>query len=116
MTESWSYRESVESDTGLSVIDFDVEATDGKIGTVEQESNVAGDSYLVVDTGLWIFGKKALLPASTVTRIDPQEKKVHLARSREEIKNAPEFNENTYQQAGYRRRIVDYYNGLPHLP
>ncbi|MEV0381520.1 PRC-barrel domain-containing protein [Nonomuraea sp. NPDC050643] len=116
MSQPWSYRDGVNSDTSLSLIGFDVEATDGKIGSVDEESNAVGDSYLVVDTGFWIFGKKVVLPASTVTEVDPQNKKVFLARTKEEIKNAPEFDEATYTDPGYREQVGDYYGRDPNLP
>ncbi|GAA2799634.1 PRC-barrel domain containing protein [Nonomuraea dietziae] len=116
MTEHWSYREGVVSDPTMSMVGFDVEATDGKIGSVDEENNAVGASYLVVDTGFWIFGKKVVMPASTIIRIDPQEKKVYLARTKEEIKNAPEFDENTYQEPTYRQQVGDYYGRFPHRP
>lgn len=106
----WTYRSGVtETDQGLSVIGFDVEATDGKIGLVEEESNVAGESYVVVDTSFWIFGKKVVLPAATVTRIDPQERKVYVAHTKEEIEEAPEFDETAYHGPGYRQDLSGYY-------
>ncbi|MEU7900380.1 PRC-barrel domain containing protein [Nonomuraea sp. NPDC049152] len=114
MNEPWSYHESVGAGTGVSLIGFDVEATDGKIGSVDEESNAVGDSYLVVDTGFWIFGKQAVLPASTVTRIDPQERKISLARTMEEIKSAPELDEDTYKDPAYRQQIGDYYVRYPY--
>ena len=40
------------------VTGFEVEATDGGIGKVDEATNEVGSSYLVVDTGPWIFGKK----------------------------------------------------------
>ncbi|MEV8636353.1 PRC-barrel domain-containing protein [Streptosporangium sp. NPDC051023] len=113
-TESlWTYRAGVFGDESLSVIGFDVEATDGKIGSVDEESNVVGDSYVVVDTGFWIFGKKVVLPASTVTRIDPQERKVYVARTKDEIKDAPEFDDATYKASAYRDDLGGYYGRFP---
>ncbi|GAA4228255.1 hypothetical protein FHR32_007463 [Streptosporangium album] len=107
----WNYRCGVtETGQGLSVIGFDVEATDGKIGLVEEESNVVGESYVVVDTGFWIFGKRVVLPAGTVTRIDPRERKVYIARTKEEIKDAPEFDETGYRGPGYRQSLGGYYS------
>src|SRR5688500_13907922 len=40
------------------VTGFEVEATDGSIGKVDDATNDIGDSYIIVDTGPWIFGKK----------------------------------------------------------
>ncbi|WP_245878915.1 PRC-barrel domain-containing protein [Streptosporangium subroseum] len=111
MTENvWDYRSEARSgDQALDLVGFDVEATDGKIGSVDEESNAVGDSYVVVDTGFWIFGKKVVLPAGTVTRIDPQERKVYISRTKEEIKNAPEFDEATYKEPDYRDKLGGYY-------
>ena len=39
--------------------DFEVEASDGHIGKVDKASQADGSSYLIVDTGFWIFGKKS---------------------------------------------------------
>ncbi|GAA0420145.1 hypothetical protein Acor_30030 [Acrocarpospora corrugata] len=109
----WSYRPDVHDGTkSLDVVGFDVEATDGKIGSVDESNDSVGDSYLVVDTGFWIFGKKVVLPASTVTEIDPQERKVFVARTKEEIKAAPEFDETTYKEPGYRDQLGGYYGPL----
>ncbi len=46
-------------------------------------------SYLVVDTGPWIFGKKVLLPASVIQRIDLDDKKVYVRLTKDQIKAAP---------------------------
>ncbi|MFG1876647.1 PRC-barrel domain containing protein [Sphaerisporangium sp. NPDC049003] len=116
MTEAWTYRDGVAPDPDLSLIDYDVEATDGKIGSVEEESNVDGDSYLVVDIGFWLFGRKALVPASLVTRVDPEANKIYLARAQDEIENAPEFDEDTYTDVAYRRRVGDYYSSFSYAP
>jgi hypothetical protein len=113
MTENvWSYRpEAYSGEQTLDLVGFDVEATDGKIGSVDEENNVVGDSYIVVDTGFWIFGKKVVLPAGTVHRVDPQERKIYVARTKDEIKDAPEFDEETYREPSYRESLGGYYGG-----
>ncbi|MFE3451993.1 PRC-barrel domain containing protein [Nonomuraea sp. NPDC059194] len=113
MSDAWSYREDIVSDSTMSLVGYDVEATDGKIGSVDEESNEVGASYLVVDTGFWIFGKKVVMPASTIIRIDPQEEKVYLARTKDEIKDAPEFDEKSYKDTTYRREVGEYYGRFP---
>ncbi|MEV4098389.1 PRC-barrel domain containing protein [Streptosporangium saharense] len=109
----WTYRAGVFEDESLSVIGFDVETTDGVIGTVDEESNVDGDSFVVADVGFLSFGKRVLLPAAAVTRIDPHARSVHLSLSKEEIEGAPEFDENTYRSPAYRARLDDHYGRLP---
>jgi hypothetical protein len=58
------------------VTGFDVEATDGHIGKIDEASYDEAASCLVVDTGFWIFGKKRMIPARAVQRVDPEQKKV----------------------------------------
>ncbi|MEV0585291.1 PRC-barrel domain containing protein [Nonomuraea sp. NPDC050310] len=111
--DMWTYGSGVYGDDSLDIVGFDVEATDGSIGSVDEASNAVGDSYLVVDTGPWIFGKKRVLPASTVTRIDPQARKVHLARTKQEIKDAPEYDKDTFAEPSYRDEVGGYYGRFP---
>ena len=72
---------------------IDVEATDGSIGKIDESSVAAGQAYLVVDTGFWIFGKKRLIPAGVVQRLDDAAQKVYVSLSKNEIKGAPDFDE-----------------------
>ena len=107
-TELWSYPEA----TGASTMDltgFSVEATDGSIGKIDEASNDAGASYIVVDTGPWIFGKKVVLPAGVVTRVDHDEECVFVGRSKDEIKDAPEFDPDHYRETSYRDQLSGYY-------
>lgn len=90
MTENlWNYRPEVRGEQVLDLAGFDVEATDGKIGSVDEDSNAVGDSYLVVDTGFWVFGKKVVLPAGTITKIDPQERKIYACARPNSISSPP---------------------------
>ncbi|MCX4776070.1 PRC-barrel domain-containing protein [Streptomyces sp. NBC_01264] len=100
---------------GTDLTGYKVEAADGSIGKVDKHSDEVGDAYLVVDTGVWIFGKEVLLPASTVTRVDPQEKKVYVDRTKEQIKSAPEFHRDQHLgNAGYHEELGTYYGtGAP---
>jgi hypothetical protein len=72
------------------------------------------ESFIVVDTGPWIFGKKVLLPAGVVDRVDLDTETVFVNRSKDEIKNAPEYDEEkhrsneTYRQS-YHTNLGSYY-------
>jgi hypothetical protein len=104
----WTYPETVGR---LDLTGFDVEAADGSIGKVDEATQDVGESYIVVDTGVWIFGKKVLLPAGTVERVDRDEDKVYVDRTKDEIENAPEFDKDHYREGGYRSTVGDYYAG-----
>ncbi|WCN81368.1 PRC-barrel domain-containing protein [Micromonospora sp. LH3U1] len=94
--------------TPVDLAGYQVEANDGRIGTIDEASNEADAGYLVVDTGPWIFGQKVLLPAGTVARVDHQERVVHVDRTRQEIKDAPPFDPDS-ADAEYRERVGTYY-------
>jgi hypothetical protein len=102
----WSYRETVSD---LDLTGFTVEAVDGEIGKVDEATYEAGSDAVIVDTGPWIIGHKAMLPAGTIERVDLEEEKVFVDRTKDEIKAAPEFDPSGYAQQEYRLRIADYY-------
>lgn len=89
---------------------FEVRASDGSIGTVDKATYEVDASYIVVDTGPWIFGKRVLLPAGVIQRVERDAGIVHVGRSREEIRSAPEFQGGSVTDA-YRDRLGRYYAG-----
>ena len=106
----WIYREEV-----LDVSDiagYSIEATDGEIGKVDKHVVDPAGSYLLVATGPWIFGKKVMLPAGVISRIDDEKRVVYVDRTKEEIKNAPEYREDLHDDAGYRSQLGNYYDPL----
>lgn len=113
--EIWGYPTDSGYETGTDLIGYKVEATDGSIGKVDEHTDEAGAGYLVVDTGVWIFGKHVLLPASIIRRVDRDEETVYVDRTKDQIKDAPEF-ERTQQprDSGYLEQFARYY-GMPHM-
>ncbi|MET9952476.1 PRC-barrel domain-containing protein [Streptomyces sp. NPDC006339] len=111
MTENaWTYGAASGYPVGTNLAGWRVEATDGHIGKVDKHSEEVGDACLVVDTGVWIFGKEVLLPASTVTRVDLEEQTVHVRLTKEQIKDAPEFHSDKHlADRQYREEIAVYY-------
>jgi hypothetical protein len=106
-TDLWTYGDTTIGN--VDVVGFDVEATDGSIGKVHEATYDVGASRIVVDTGPWIFGKKVLLPAGVVDRVDTADEKLFVSRSKDEIKNAPEYDEARKDNDSYRGAISDYY-------
>jgi hypothetical protein len=95
IVEIYAYREPAWAQAELT--GFKVEARDGDIGKVDQATKETGTASLVVDTGPWIFGKKVMLPASVVSNIDFDTETVFVNRTKDEIKNAPEYDEDRYE-------------------
>jgi hypothetical protein len=108
----WSYR--VGLDPGVSprnVVGYGVEAIDGSIGKVDDATYDVGASFLVVDTGPWIFGKKVMLPAGVLRDVDHDDEKVFVHRTKEQIKSAPEFDDSLLGDDEYRGSLGSYYAG-----
>jgi hypothetical protein len=91
------------------VVDFKVEAIDGSIGKVDEHTLDMGGGQLVVDTGPWIFGKKVMLPAGIIRDVDHDDETIFVNRTKDEIKNAPEFDESLVQDESYRNELGSYY-------
>ena len=87
----------------LDIDGFDVVATDGEIGKIDEATYDVSSSYVVVDTGPWIFGRKVLLPAGVIHAIDQDNEKVSVRLTKEQIKNSPELRSG---QPGLHVRLV----------
>jgi hypothetical protein len=105
--EMWTF--VVEAPLNLDLTGFKVEATDGSIGKVDEATKEAGGSFIIVDTGPLIFGKKVMLPAGLIRDIDSDTETIFVNRTKDEIKNAPEFDEQRYREQGYRDELGKYY-------
>ncbi len=111
--EVWMYRTAGQppADAEISdIVGYEVEALDGSIGKVDKATREAGSGHVVVDTGPWILGKKVMLPAGVIRTIDDDAQKVFVNGTKEQIKNAPEFDESLAEDEGYRGRLGTYYS------
>ncbi len=108
-TDMWSYSGSEDWST-MNLVGYTVHASDGDIGKVDEASSEVGAGYLVVDTGPWIFGKKVMLPAGLVSNVDHNDSTVFVNRTKDQIKDAPEFDSSTYRSADYRDSVGGYYD------
>ncbi len=106
--ELWTFHD-LDSWRGTDITGFHVQAVDGEIGTVDEATYDIGSSYIVVDTGPWIFGKKVLLPAGVVDMVDLANRKLIVDRTKDEIEKAPEFDLDRYKDEAYRNNIGTYY-------
>lgn len=107
MTDMYAYPEQ-----GWSMLDlsgYQVEATDGEIGSVDETTNEVGSGSLIVDTGPWIFGRKVMLPAGVISRIDEGDQRIWVNLTKDQIKNSPEFDETAYTDQAYRDEVGTYY-------
>ena len=107
-TGIWTYRETMWAQRDLS--GYKVEARDGSIGKVDEASNDVGSAFIIVDTGPWILGKKVMIPAGALREIDPDTETVFVDRTKDEIKNAPEYDADRFLDEAYRDELGRYYS------
>jgi hypothetical protein len=109
MQELWTFPTEVDADV-IDLTGFDVEARDGGIGHIDEATNEVAGSYVIVDTGPWIFGKQVMIPAGAIERIDLEGRTVHVGLTKDQIKASPEFDgEIRSEDQAYRERIGAYY-------
>ena len=109
-TDLWSYREDIMAKP-MDIQGAKVKATDGDIGKIDDATYDVGSAYVVVDTGPWILGRKVLLPAGVIERIDLDRREVEVRLTKDQIKNAPELDEVTdYRSDTYREQVGTYYS------
>lgn len=107
----WEYGDTSGHVPGAELVGFKAEASDGHIGKIDKHSEDVGRSYIVVDTGPWIFGRRVLLPAGLVSRIDVENETVHLSATKAEIKASPDLESGKYAEEDmpFMHLIEQYY-------
>jgi hypothetical protein len=109
MGDLWTYRDYEWGSSTTDIAGYRVQAIDGEIGNVDQATYEVGASYIVVDCGPWILGKKAVLPAALIERVDLADERVYINRTKEQICDAPEFDEARYRGVAYRIELEEHY-------
>lgn len=106
-TDIWTYKTNLTG-TREALVGCKVEARDGSIGKVDEATHDTGRAYLVVDTGPWILGRKVVIPAGAIERIDTTDDKIFVNLTKDQIKNSPEFDHDRFDD-DYRSRLGTYY-------
>jgi hypothetical protein len=107
---------AIWSNTRLDVLDpgdiagYRIHARDGDIGHVDKHDIDTGSGYLLVAAGPWIFGKTVMLPAGVIERIDHENQAVYVDRTKDDIKNAAEYESDGHDDT-YRNQLAGYYGG-----
>lgn len=96
---------------GQDITGFDLYNGDEKIGSVDDLLVDANGNfrYLVIHTGIWVFGKKVLMPIGRA-RISYTDHRVYADNfSRSDVENLPEFDENNTIDYDYEERVRGVY-------
>jgi hypothetical protein len=114
MADVWVWRTTVVlPEPGSDLTGFEVQASDGeRIGTVDEATSELDGRALVVDTGFWIFGKKRMIPVGLVESVDPESRAVLLAATKDDVKDAPDYDEVQRADAAYRDRLARHYSAM----
>ncbi|MGY0235426.1 PRC-barrel domain-containing protein [Longispora urticae] len=108
--DAWNYGPDSGYTAGATdLVGFHVEATDGSIGKIDEATHGIGASYVVVDTGPWIFGSKVVVPAGIVQRVDTAAEKVYVAATKDQVKDAPSYDAAQRDTDTYREDVGGYY-------
>ena len=106
----WSYAPDSGCVEGQDLTGFSVVASDGTIGHVDRQAAPGGLAHLVVDTGVWVFGRSVLVPVGVVTRVDTRDRRVTVACTRSEVKAAPRFRtDSETRDPAYLSEVGAYY-------
>lgn len=106
-TTIWAHRDPAFQNTDMT--GYKVEALDGSIGKIDDATYEVGSDHIVVDTGPWILGKKVMIPAGVIDRIDPTDEKVYVDRSKDQIKDSPKLDQAQRPDATHRDQVGGYY-------
>ena len=108
--QPWEYRPDAGFAEGTDLTGYTAVAVDGDIGRIEATYD-RNPAYLEVDVGSY-FGRELMLPAGLVERIDSTEKKVYVDRTRDQIKDAPRYDDKALaDHIDYRKTLGSYYSG-----
>ncbi|MFD6346934.1 PRC-barrel domain containing protein [Streptomyces roseolus] len=113
-TGMWGYAESSGHVPGDTLVGYAVEATDGGIGKVDRHTEDVDRSYLVVDTGPWILGRKVVLPAGLVDRVDRGNGTVHVNCTKRQVRESPDFESGRNEDDVTFIRLVEQYYANRH--
>ncbi len=109
----WQFRESMAfAARGVDLSGFEVVGRDGSLGTVDEAANDVRVNYLVVRAGAWLSDRRLLLPAYVVERVDPPARKLFVDRTKQDLRDAPEFDPDARRSASFQDALHGYYHGL----
>lgn len=95
-----------------SVIGYDIQARDGKIGHVEDfivDDQTWMINYMIVDTRNWLPGKKVIISPHWVEAVHWAISEVKVDLLKETVENSPEYDPSAPINQDYEDKLYDYY-------
>ncbi|WP_406502838.1 PRC-barrel domain containing protein [Streptomyces sp. NBC_01602] len=114
MMDLWSYAPGAQYIPSTDLTGYKVEAADGHIGKVDEATDEVGAAHIVVNCKPWLIGKHVVIPAGTITRVDHEAENVYVGLTKDQVKEAPEYDPDTMRgDTNYREILGTYYGTLP---
>lgn len=95
---------------------FYLVASDGDLGTVDDvyfDDDHWTVRYMVVDTGGWLSGRQVLIMPHAVSRVDFEDRSVHVKLSKQQIEDSPSIDSDKPVSRQHEKSLYDYY-GFPY--
>jgi hypothetical protein len=112
----WNWEVKERSDPHLrssrAVTGYHIQATDGDIGHVDDylvDDRSWAIRYMIVNTSNWWPGKKVLVAPAWIEQVDWDQSKVHVAITRAQIKNSPEYDPARPVDRTYEAQLYGHY-------
>jgi hypothetical protein len=96
---------------------FNIQGTDGLIGTVSDllfDDKTWQTKWLVVHTGLWLFGRKILLPLEALGTPDEDARHVSVHLTQQQIKDSPDVDTDLPVSRHVEAHVYNYYDQNPY--
>jgi hypothetical protein len=96
--------------------DLSIEATDGKLGTVEQfyfDDETWTIRYFIVNTGGWLSNRLVLISPWSVTRVDWEAQLLHVSLTKKQVQDSPNVDTHKPVSRQHEEEYLGYY-GIPY--
>jgi hypothetical protein len=95
-----------------STVGYAIDAADGFVGTVGAARDEPSGAYLIALGGPWNGGRSLMIPAGAIRRVERDARVIHVVCTREQLRDAPAYENDRYQDAAYRHELAAYYRRL----
>src|SRR4029434_11296460 len=95
---------------------FDILATEGEIGDVEEfqfDDARCAVRYIVVNTGNWLAGRQVLVSPFSVLQVDRENRQLHVALTQSQVEKSPDIDIRQPESRQMEMNYADYY-GYPY--
>jgi len=93
-------------------VGYAIDATDGFVGTVGAARDDPSGAYLIALGGPWNGGRSLMIPAGAIRRVEREARVIDVGCTLEQLRDAPAYENDRYQDGAYRRELAAYYERL----